>query len=95
MKPVGLDIGAEMKAADLEILPDVFLVLVPLLLSELSYFVLQLDNGSLDLVVLTDQRHPAVENSRMSQERYIYSSRTEIQIHKLFKQHTLTPALAV
>lgn len=48
-------------AAALEVLPDVLLVLVPLLLSELSYFVLQLDDGPLDLIVLTDQRHPAVE----------------------------------
>lgn len=49
------------KGAVLEVLSDVLLVLVPLLLSELSYFVLQLDDGPLDLIVLTDQRHPAVE----------------------------------
>lgn len=48
-------------AAALEVLSDVLLVLVPLLLSELSDFVLQLDDGPLDLIVLTDQRHPAVE----------------------------------
>lgn len=41
-------------AAALEVLSDVLLVLVPLLLSELSHFVLQLDDGPLDLVVLTD-----------------------------------------
>lgn len=48
-------------AAALEVLADVLLVLVPLLLSEQSHFILQLDDGSLDLIVLTDQRHPAVE----------------------------------
>lgn len=48
-------------AAALEVLADVLLVLVPLLLSELSYFILQLDDGPLDLIVLTHQRHPAVE----------------------------------
>lgn len=41
-------------AAALKVLSDVLLVLVPLLLSELSYFVLQLDDGPLDLIVLAD-----------------------------------------
>lgn len=60
------------KAAPLEVLSDVLLVLVPLLLSELSYFVLQLDDGPLDLIVLTDQRHPAVERwIQMLQRRKI------------------------
>lgn len=44
-----------------KVLPDVLLVLVALLLPELGDFVLQLDNGALDFVVLTDQGHPAVE----------------------------------
>lgn len=53
----------------LEVLPDVLLVLVALLLSELSYLVLQLHDGALDLVVLADQRHPAVEEwTQMLQE---------------------------
>lgn len=51
-----------LRVRSLEVLPDVLLVLVSLLLSELRQFVLQLDDGSLDLIVLTDQRHPAVEN---------------------------------
>lgn len=38
-----------------EVLSDVLLVLVSLLLSELADLVFQLDDGSLDLVVLTDQ----------------------------------------
>lgn len=41
-------------AAALEVLSDVLLVLIPLLLSELSHFVLQLDDGPLNFVVLTD-----------------------------------------
>lgn len=47
----------------LEVLSDVLLVLVSLLLSELRQFVLQLDDGSLNLIVLTDQRHPAAEKT--------------------------------
>jgi len=50
-------------SAALEVLAYVLLVLVPLLLPELSHFVLQLDDGPLDLKVLTDQRHPAVEGT--------------------------------
>lgn len=45
----------------LEVLSDVLLVLVSLLLPHLADVVLQLHDGSLDLVVLTHQRHPAVE----------------------------------
>lgn len=51
-----------LRVRSLKVLPDVLLVLVSLLLSELGQFVLQLDDGSLDLIVLTDQRHPAVKN---------------------------------
>lgn len=51
-----------LRVRSLKVLPDVLLVLVSLLLPELGQFVLQLDDGSLDLIVLTDQRHPAVEN---------------------------------
>lgn len=42
-------------APALEVLSDVLLVLVPLLLAQLTDLVLQLDNGSLQLVVLADQ----------------------------------------
>lgn len=50
----------------LKVLPDVLLVLVALLLPEPRYFVLQLDDGPLYLVVLTDQSHPAVEGQMLS-----------------------------
>ena len=56
----------------LEVLSDVLLVFIPLLLSELSYFILQLHDGPLDLIVLTDQRHPAVQGRiQMLQHRKI------------------------
>lgn len=47
--------GTRVKAAALEVLSNVFLVLVSLLLPELSNFVLQLDNGPLNFIVLADQ----------------------------------------
>lgn len=62
-------------------MPDVLLVLVALLLPELSDFVLQLDNGPLDLIVLTDQRHPAVEGQmlRSQQKRNIFLKEGDIK----------------
>lgn len=42
----------------LEVLPNVLLVLLSLLLFKQRDFILQLDNGSLNLVVFTDERHP-------------------------------------
>lgn len=47
--------GRMTATAPSEVLSDVLLVLVSLLLSELADLVFQLDDGSLDLVVLTDQ----------------------------------------
>lgn len=44
----------------LEVLSDVLLVLFSLLLPQLVNVVLQLHDGSLDLVVLTHKGHPAV-----------------------------------
>lgn len=49
-----------------EVLPDVLLVLVPVLLVQLAQLALQLHDGSLDLVVLADQRHPAAERSKQA-----------------------------
>lgn len=82
------------QAAALEILPDVLLVLVPLLLSELSHFVLQLDDGPLDLVVLADQRYPAVGSGHRREYRG-KSCCTVTTSCKISRRHTLTPALAV
>lgn len=45
----------------LEVLSDVLLVLISLLLPQLADVVLQLHDGSLDLVVLTHEGHPAVK----------------------------------
>ena len=85
--------------ATLEVLSDVLLILIPLLLPELIDFVLQLDDGPLDLVVLADQRHPAVEGQiQMFLEKEIqpaYSLHRALQLCELFKKHTWTRALAV
>lgn len=49
----------------LELLSDVLLILLPLLLFQLSNLILQLHNGTLNLVVLTHERHPAVNQQKL------------------------------
>lgn len=45
----------------LKVLSNILFVLITLLLFRLCHFVLQLDDGSLNLIVLTNERHPAVK----------------------------------
>lgn len=54
----------------LEVLSDVLLVLISLLLPQLADVVLQLHDGSLDLVVLTHEGHPAVKFNKNTQSVY-------------------------
>lgn len=44
-----------------KVLSNILLVLVALLLFHLRHFILQLHDGTLDFIVLTDKRHPAVK----------------------------------
>lgn len=54
------------QACHLEILSDVLLVLFSLLLPHLADVVLQLHDGSLDLVVLTHEGHPAIKVNKQN-----------------------------
>lgn len=52
--------GVSHNAWVLEVLSNIFLVLITLLLFELSNFILQLDDGTFNLIVLTYEGHPTV-----------------------------------
>lgn len=80
--------------AALKILPDVLLVLVALLLPEPSHFVLQLDDGPLDLVVLTDQRHPAVGRGWGGGQEVGIASEAEHTCQKVTRANVLGLQLA-
>ncbi len=45
----------------LKVLSNILFVLITLLLFHLYHFILQLNDGSLNLIVLTNERHPAVK----------------------------------
>lgn len=71
----------------LKVLPNVLFVFVSLLVFELWNFVLQVNDGTLNLIVLTDQRYPAVDGKNNSQD--CISRRGQCYKHKLHSHNLL------
>lgn len=56
----------------LKVLSNILFVFVTLLLFHLCHFILQLDDGSLNLIVLTNEGHPAAETEAETSTNCIY-----------------------